>query len=135
MDQNSKQWNEMCFEKFPSHFCPLIRCIIYPCPSTYMSSLLLVSYKLFLSIFIHISMNTYSSFCSLSNTQKWHDIHIFITISIHIYIYISPRTFSQQNIGSISFFFLFLAVPCNMQDLSSPTRDGTSAPCSGSIEP
>ena len=34
-------------------------------------------------------------------------------------------------------FKLFLksvAILCGMQDLSSPTRDGTHAPCSGSID-
>ena len=30
------------------------------------------------------------------------------------------------------FFFFFLATPCGMQDLSSPTRDWTYTPCSGS---
>ena len=30
------------------------------------------------------------------------------------------------------FFFFFLAVPCNVQDLSSPTRDQIGALCSGS---
>ena len=30
------------------------------------------------------------------------------------------------------FFFFFLAVPCSMQDLSSPIRDQTGAPCTGS---
>ena len=34
---------------------------------------------------------------------------------------------------SLSLFF-FLAVPRSMQDLSFPTRDGTPAPCSGSME-
>ena len=40
----------------------------------------------------------------------------------------------------MSFVFLFcfdlgfLAAPCGMWDLSSPTRDGTRAPCSGSVE-
>ena len=29
-------------------------------------------------------------------------------------------------------FFLFFAMPCGIQDLSSPTRDRTHAPCSGS---
>ena len=29
-------------------------------------------------------------------------------------------------------FFFFLAAPCGMQDLSSPTRDWTYTPCSGS---
>ena len=33
------------------------------------------------------------------------------------------------------FFFYFLAAPHGMQDLSSPTRDRTHAPCSGSAEP
>ena len=32
---------------------------------------------------------------------------------------------------SLSFF---LATPHGMWDLSSPTRDGTRAPCSGSVE-
>ena len=31
-------------------------------------------------------------------------------------------------------FFFFLAAPRGMQDLSSPTRDGTHAPCGGGIE-
>ena len=31
-------------------------------------------------------------------------------------------------------FFFFFAVPQSMQDLSSPTRDQTRAPCSGSSE-
>ena len=30
-------------------------------------------------------------------------------------------------------FFVFLAVPCGMRDLSSRTRDRTCAPCSGSM--
>ena len=30
--------------------------------------------------------------------------------------------------------FFFLAAPCSMQDLSSPTRAGTHAPYSGSTE-
>ena len=32
------------------------------------------------------------------------------------------------------FFFFFLAVLRSLQDLSSPTRDRTHAPCSGSLE-
>ena len=32
------------------------------------------------------------------------------------------------------FFFFLLAVPHSMWDLSSRTRDGTRAPCSGSAE-
>ena len=32
------------------------------------------------------------------------------------------------------FFFFFLAIPRGMRDLSSPTRDWTHAPCSGSAE-
>ena len=32
------------------------------------------------------------------------------------------------------FLFLFLAIPSGLWDLSSPTRDGTRAPCSGSAE-
>ena len=32
------------------------------------------------------------------------------------------------------FFFFFLAALCSMRDLSSPTRDQTCAPCSGSTE-
>ena len=31
-------------------------------------------------------------------------------------------------------FFFFLAAPCSLQDLSSSTKDGTRAPCSGSAE-
>ena len=31
------------------------------------------------------------------------------------------------------FFFFFLAMPCSMWDLSSPTRDQTHAPCIGSV--
>ena len=31
-------------------------------------------------------------------------------------------------------FFFFLAVTCGMQDLSSPTRDGTRTLCTGSTE-
>ena len=38
----------------------------------------------------------------------------------------------------VVFYFVvvvaFLALPCGMQDLSSPTRDQTYAPCSGSTE-
>ena len=34
----------------------------------------------------------------------------------------------------ISFFFFFFFWAHRMQDLSSPTRDGTLAPCSGSVE-
>ena len=30
--------------------------------------------------------------------------------------------------------FILLATPCDMQDHSSPTWDGTWAPCSGSVE-
>ena len=30
--------------------------------------------------------------------------------------------------------FLFLAAPCGMWDLSSPTRDRTCAPCSGCVD-
>ena len=32
------------------------------------------------------------------------------------------------------FIYLFLATLCGMRDLSSPTRDPTRAPCSGSVE-
>ena len=32
------------------------------------------------------------------------------------------------------FFFFLLAVPCGIQDLSSPTRDRTRAPCGGSVQ-
>ena len=32
------------------------------------------------------------------------------------------------------FSFLFLAAPCGMRDLSSPTRDRTRVPCIGSAE-
>lgn len=35
---------------------------------------------------------------------------------------------------SLLFFFFFLAALCGMQDLTSPTRDQTWAPCSGSTE-
>ena len=31
-------------------------------------------------------------------------------------------------------FLIFLAMPCTLRDLSSPTRDQTRAPCSGSAE-
>ena len=31
-------------------------------------------------------------------------------------------------------FFFFLAMPCGIWDLSSPTRDLTPVPCSGSTE-
>ena len=31
-------------------------------------------------------------------------------------------------------FLIFLATPCGIWDLSSPTRDRTCAPCSGSVE-
>ena len=44
----------------------------------------------------------------------------------------------QGSSRTIFFFFLmylfFLAVPRGMQDLSSPARDGTHTPCSGSAE-
>ena len=33
-----------------------------------------------------------------------------------------------------SFLFFFPAAPCGFRDLSSPTRDQTCAPCSGSAE-
>ena len=33
-----------------------------------------------------------------------------------------------------NFFFYFLAAPCSMWDLNSPTRDRTHIPCSGSTE-
>ena len=45
--------------------------------------------------------------------------------------------------GGLGFFFFlfkftiifnFLAMLCNMWDLNSPTRDGTHAPCIGSIK-
>ena len=32
------------------------------------------------------------------------------------------------------FFFNFLAIPHGMWDLSSLTKDGTSVPCTGSVE-
>ena len=35
---------------------------------------------------------------------------------------------------TFTFFFLLLAEPRGMWDLSSPTRDRTQAPCSGSVE-
>ena len=34
----------------------------------------------------------------------------------------------------MSFYFFILAMPRSMQDLRSPTRDLTLAPCSGSTE-
>ena len=34
----------------------------------------------------------------------------------------------------IIIIFLFLAAPGSLRDLSSPTRDRTQAPCSGSAE-
>ena len=36
--------------------------------------------------------------------------------------------------SQIKMEFFFLAAPCSMWDLSSPTRDQTPAPCSGSVE-
>ena len=32
------------------------------------------------------------------------------------------------------YFIILLATPCGMQDHSSPTWDGTWAPCNGSVE-
>ena len=45
---------------------------------------------------------------------------------MHTHVPISPL--------SIYFYFYFLALPQGMQGLSSPTRDQTRAPCSGSGE-
>ena len=49
----------------------------------------------------------------------------------------SPHPYQQLLIFCVClwFFFLFLATPCGMRDLSSPTKDRTHAPCSGSMEP
>ena len=40
---------------------------------------------------------------------------------------------SNSSVFFNSFFFLFLATASGMRDLSSPTRDQTLAPCSGSM--
>ena len=42
--------------------------------------------------------------------------------------------FFDQIIILFYFIYLFLAAPRGMWDLSSPTRDGTQAACSGSTE-
>ena len=48
------------------------------------------------------------------------------------------RGHRRQPLGNaketLTFLLLFLAVPCGLWDLSSPTRDWTRAPCSGSAE-
>ena len=36
--------------------------------------------------------------------------------------------------ASILFLFIYLAMPCGMWDLSSPSKDGTRAPFGGSVE-
>ena len=40
----------------------------------------------------------------------------------------------QEAKASLLFFWVFLAMPCSMRDLSSLTRDQTCAPCIGSAE-
>ena len=42
-------------------------------------------------------------------------------------VFLSIRAFYHSLI--ITFFFFFLAMPCSMWDLSSPTRNQTCAPC------
>ena len=50
---------------------------------------------------------------------------------ITMWMYLMSFNFIPKN----SFFFLFhLAMPCSIQDLSSPTRDWTHAPCGGTVE-
>ena len=42
---------------------------------------------------------------------------------------------AESQPSGILYSFFFFAILCGMQDLSSPTRDQTWAPCSGSMEP
>ena len=46
----------------------------------------------------------------------------------------SSVPYRSQLIFLLSFFSLFLATPRGLWDLSSPTRDQTQEPCSGSTE-
>ena len=55
--------------------------------------------------------------------------HTYRVLCIRVCVYIYMYT----NIY-IYIFFFFLAAPHSMQDLSSPTKDQTSTPCSGSAE-
>ena len=50
------------------------------------------------------------------------------------YIRASNQTLNKESSTFFFFFLIFLATPGGMRDLSSLTRDGTHAPCSGSVE-
>ena len=60
----------------------------------------------------------------------------FFIFTLH-YLSITERCIFKKTSTihvSLSISFFFLAVPLGLQDLSSPTRDRTPAPCSGSVE-
>ena len=46
-----------------------------------------------------------------------------------------PQDIGPLVVKAAWFWGFFLAVPRGMQDLNSPTRDRTHAPCNGSAEP
>ena len=57
----------------------------------------------------------------------------FYQINIKTNVYPGPA-YTRMRTSSFFLFFFFPAVPSGMRDLSSPTRDQTHAPCSGSAE-
>ena len=65
----------------------------------------------------------------------------FITRPTSLFLKFQPESsFKGQTwdviflLKTLQFFFFFLAVPCGLQDLSSPIRDRTCVPCIGSTE-
>ena len=49
-------------------------------------------------------------------------------------VWIYNILFIHSPVDGDFFWFFFLAALCGMRDLSSLTRDGTHAPCNGSVE-
>ena len=64
-------------------------------------------------------MHAFTHICTHIQSFVHTCVCIYIYVHKHIYIYI---------------YIFFLAAPHSMQDLSSPTKDQTSTPCSGSAE-
>ena len=56
----------------------------------------------------------------ISSAQRFHGLHILVDTCYFLFYFF------------LVWFGLVLAVPCSTWDLSSPTRDQTRAPCSGS---
>ena len=80
----------------------------------------------------------YERWCnnSLSFTHTHLHLHILLILSPILHyncIVILFRSFIFFK-DIIFFFFNFLDMPCSIQDLSSPARDGTHISCSGSVE-